>query len=201
MHVCVWGSVVQDQWWAWVCKWDQVRLASKYLKCPGSKEGFLGVRLSVCLHGQKHSGIGYGIMDHLATSLSALMRVSEMVCTSEWSQAVPSGTCKSRSQQLGKLEFRDSYWIFKPSCHKDKQCTYMYLFPLTNFCPVQPERAAPWGHWCCLNSCECSVCLSGICVASPAYYDIYEVYVCSLYVSAGNTFSVLLQIGHGSKEL
>lgn len=147
------------------------------MKWPGSKEvskDLLWVWEHLCVSMSKSPwGLAMG-PGNSWPPLCVCTCVSEMVCTSEWSRAGASGTRKFRCQQLRRLESRDSYWVSEPSCCRDQHCTYVYLFPLTNLCPAQPERAAGWGRWCCLYSCECSMCLSVICVASCAYmYGIY----------------------------
>lgn len=54
--------------------------------------------------------------------------------------------------------------------------------------PAQPESGGGWGHWCCLCSCECSMCLSVACVAGCVYVYICVVYVCSVYLCLLQTY-------------
>jgi len=74
-------------------------------------------------------GIVYGTRELLATSLCVHMCASEMVRTSEWSEAVASGPCNSRCQELQRLGSRDSYWVSEPSCYGlNIVHTYIYFY-------------------------------------------------------------------------
>ena len=93
-----------------------------------------------------------------------------------------------RWQQLGRLGSRDSYWadwVSEPSYWRVPPCTYcvyLYIFPLVDVQPAQPERRGGWGCWCCLCSCECSESLWSVWPAT--YLCVSVVCACPLCACA-----------------
>ena len=127
-------------------------------------------------------------------NLGWLWGMSETVCASNCRGAAASGAHISSCQQLGRLGCSGQLWgrlhIWAQLLEVSTSYIPVDISSLMDLHPALPERGAGWGRWCCLSSCECSVCLPVIGAASHVYIHVvymcvpcacaYREYICSL---------------------